>query len=117
MRRERTAVVTPKSTAKRKKKKEDIYAYDADAVPVLLTFALRWGCVSIHANREKKENPGGENTMRCSALLFVRRKGNVWLRKAGYVCNVGSILRRWVMITNLGCLAMCHPCIVRLTKN
>ena len=56
MRREEkgTANITPKSTAKRKKKKEDIYAYDADAVPVLLTFALRWG-VRFHPCKPREK--------------------------------------------------------------
>lgn len=45
MRREEkgTANITPKSTAKRKKKKEDIYAYDADAVPVPFDLCLASG--------------------------------------------------------------------------
>ena len=86
----------------------------------LLTSALRWvarAFPSMQIARKKKGNPGGENTMRCSALLFVRRKGNVWLRKAGYVCNVEKYTEKCVVVRILRCLAMCHPCIVRLTEN
>lgn len=74
MRREEkgTANISPKSTAKRKKTKEDIYAYDADAVPVPFDLCLALGGpgVSIHANREKKGKSrwGKHNEMFCSTV-------------------------------------------------
>jgi hypothetical protein len=64
-------IKTPKSTAYGRKK-EDIYAY-ADAVPVLLTFALRWekggGAFPNMQPREKREiQVGKHNEMFCSTV-------------------------------------------------